>query len=219
MKGMTRLTWPLKGVIFDCDGVLIDSREANVAFYNQILEGLNMGRMSREDEAYVHSQTIHNSIARIVPDGRLEEAWDVVSRFSFSSVVHLVRLHSGLVRLLKWLQQSGILCAVNTNRTNTMDLVLNHFELETYFSPVVTSSDVRRPKPHPESVQFILKSWDLQEKDVVFIGDSEVDQLAAQASGVAFWAFKNPDLAADLHIADFDTLLLQLTHQSNRTSS
>jgi len=216
---MTNLTWPVRGVIFDCDGVLIDSREANVAFYNQILEGLNLGRMSSEEENYVHSQTIHNSIARIVPKGRLGEAWDVVSRFSFRSVVHLVRLHSGLVPLLKWLQQSGILCAVNTNRTNTMDLVLNHFELGSYFAPVVTSSDVHRPKPHPESVQLILRSWDLQEKDVVFIGDSEVDQLAAQASGVAFWAFNNPDLTADLHITDFDTLHLQLTHQLNRISS
>lgn len=210
---------PLKGIIFDCDGVLIDSKEANVAFYNLILHELQLGPISKEEEDYVHSQTIHNSIQRIVPETRVPEAWQVLSRLSFQSVVHLVRLQSGLVELLKWLHQSGILCAVNTNRTNTMDLVLRHFGLEPYFSPVVTSSDVPRPKPHPESLQLILKTWNCHKNHVVFIGDSEVDQQAAQASGVPFWAFQNPSLQADLHISDYATLHQQFVQALNHSSS
>ncbi len=207
------------GLIFDCDGVLIDSREANVAFYNLILQGLGRGPMSPEDEDYVHCQTIHSSIQRIVPENRVEEAWQVLSQLSFSSVVHLVRLQDGLVELLKWLRQSGILCAVNTNRTNTMDLVLRHFGLEPFFSPVVTSSDVSRPKPHPESLQLILKTWNLHKQHVAFIGDSEVDQRAAQAMGVPFWAFQNPSLQADLHIPDYSTLHQQFVQAVNPSGS
>ena len=34
----------LAGVIFDCDGVIVDSRESNNAFYNRVLEYFNLPR-------------------------------------------------------------------------------------------------------------------------------------------------------------------------------
>jgi len=56
-------------------------------------------------------------------------------------------------------------------------------------------------------VHQILEAWGLKQEEVAFLGDSSVDQHTAQNAGVAFWAFKNPELTSDLLVPDFETLL------------
>ena len=48
----------IKLVAFDCDGVLFDSRQANIAFYNDILARFEQPRMDLEAEDFVHSHTV-----------------------------------------------------------------------------------------------------------------------------------------------------------------
>ncbi|MFP4259330.1 MAG: HAD family hydrolase, partial [Desulfovermiculus sp.] len=199
------VSW-VRGVIFDCDGVLIESQEANIRFYSLILEKMGLPKISEQDRAYVHMHTVHESLARIVPHSRLAEARQIARDISYSQVMDWVRPQPGLAHFLRLLQAGDILCAVNTNRTGTLSLVLERFDLRQYFSPVISASDVTWPKPHPESVHLVLQSWQLSTQDVVFIGDSGVDQQTAEAAGVTFWAYSNPQLEADRHIDDFWSL-------------
>mgnify|MGYP002338693446 FL=1 len=192
----------IHGVIFDCDGVLIDSRQANIRFYNLILQELGMSGMDPEDEEYVHSQTVTESIRRIVPQSELERAFQAAQRISYSTVLPWIAPQAGLIRGLERLRAKGVACAINTNRTNTVGLILDKFGLHSYFDPVVTAATVRHPKPHPESIYWILATWGLSPKNVVFIGDTEVDRRTAAAAGVPFWAFGNECLSAKRHIRD-----------------
>ena len=209
----------IQGVIFDCDGVLIDSREANICFYNLILEALALPPMKPESEEYVHCHTVQESIAHIVPEGRYEEALEAAREISYARVLDRIRLQPGLVGLLETLQRLGRVCAVNTNRTNTIGLILERFDLGGYFDPVVTSSMVRQPKPHPESLLAILEQWGLSRDRVVFIGDSWVDEQTARSAGVAFWAYRNDELQADQVIWDYADLEHRLQTESKRAES
>ena len=47
----------LAGVVFDCDGVMIDSRDANRVFYNTVLAELNLPPMGPEEESYAFMAT------------------------------------------------------------------------------------------------------------------------------------------------------------------
>ena len=200
----------IKGVVFDCDGVLINSKAANVHFYNLILEALKLPRMSPEEESFVHAHTVQESIARIVPEGLLDKALDAKKSIPYSRVLASICLESGITECLSCLRGAGFPCAVNTNRTDTMELILDKFELSGYFHPVVTSLDVLRPKPHPESLELILGVWGLSPDEVVFIGDSQVDELTARAAGTLFWAYNNEGLAADRHLQDHSELVAAL---------
>ncbi len=88
-----------------------------------------------------------------------------------------------------------------------MPYIMEDFKLWPYFEMVVTALDVKNPKPHPESVEKILKAFKLKKEEAVFIGDSEVDQQAAKASGVRFIAYKNRAIANGLFIEDHLDLL------------
>ena len=209
----------ISGVIFDCDGVLIDSRQANIRFYNLILEALSLPPMQPESEEFVHCHTVQESIAHIVPQDRYQEAVQAAKDISYSRVLDLIRLQPGLIGFLETLCSLGRICAVNTNRTNTIGLILDRFDLGRFFDPVVTANMVRQPKPHPESLAYILDHWGLPRDKVVFIGDSWVDEQTAKSAGVAFWAYRNDALQADNVIWDYSDLQRRLLAEFERKES
>lgn len=193
----------LQGVVFDCDGVMFDSRVANVRYYNLILARLGLEPMTRAQEDYVHMHTVGESLAHIVPAALQHKVPDARNQVDYlKEIVPTLVPESGLVEFLTLLRNHGVRMAVHTNRTNSMDYVLDTFGMSSFFSPVMTASRVAA-KPSPEGVNRVLEYWGCEKNDVVFIGDSLLDSLASQSAGVSFWAFRNESLQAERHISDF----------------
>lgn len=195
-------------IIFDCDGVLIDSKEANRAYYNKLREYMGLPPLSEDEASYCHSHTALESFAHIIPEDRMDELHEFHEKVKYRELLpHLnLRCMDGLHEYLWWLRDCGFPMAINTSRSDTMDLVLELMDLEGFFHPVVTSADVRSPKPHPEPMYQAMNKIGANPEEVVFIGDSLVDQQCARAAGVRFWAYDNQSLEADLHITDYWTL-------------
>lgn len=196
---------PVRGLVFDCDGVLFDSYGANTLYYNLILEGLGLPAMTPEQEHYVHSATVHESLACVVPPGRVDEALAVRATVDYRRVIPSMVPEPGLYALLSWALAAGYRLGVFTNRMTTMDLVADIFGLRQYFKPLLNASLVR-PKPHPEGLHRILEAWGMRPQEVAFLGDSRVDEHTARAAGTRFWAYRSETLAADLHIPDYYAL-------------
>lgn len=199
-----------KGFIFDCDGVLIDSLKANVVYYNKYRTHFGLPPMTPEDEHYTHIQNVYDSLRRIVPAEHYEAALAYRSQIDYRDMLPFLCREPGIRRLLGFLKAAGFLLGVDTNRMDTVHLVFKAVDLEGYFSPVMTVANTAAPKPDPDGVRQILAAWGLKREDVAFLGDSSVDEETAKNAGVAFWAFKNPDLASDLLVPDFPTLLSAL---------
>lgn len=196
-----------KGFIFDCDGVLIDSLKANVVYYNKYRTHFGLPPMTPEDEHYTHIQNVYDSLRRIVPAEHYEAALAYRSQIDYRDMLPFLCREPGIRRLLGWMKTAGFLLGVDTNRMDTVHLVFKAVDLEGYFSPVMTVANTAAPKPDPDGVRQILDAWGLKREDVAFLGDSSVDEETAKNAGVAFWAFKNPDLESELLVPDFPTLL------------
>lgn len=197
----------VKGLIFDCDGVLVDSKDANRMYYNTVRKKLGMLPMTPEEEDFVHAHAVLASIAHIVPRERLAEAEEARKEIDYrQDIMPFSTLEAGLVPFLSTARDMGYRLAVNTNRTDSMEMLLETFELEHFFWPVITAAKVSHPKPNPEGVHRILRDWNLTRHQVAYIGDTSVDELTARAAGVAFWSFKNSSLKASLHVDGFEAL-------------
>jgi HAD superfamily hydrolase (TIGR01509 family) len=196
----------LRAVIFDLDGVLLDSRQANEAFYNHILEVLGLPPMSPADVEVVHRESMEGSLRHLVGEGDKYEAalayWREMDPTPF---IRRLRLFPGAHQTLARLQQHLPL-AVATNRTKTTTQVLQHLELEPYFQVVVTPLDAGVPKPDPRVLSCTLERLGLERHQVVYVGDSSVDESLCRAGGVRLVAFRNPTLQAWAHIDELPRL-------------
>ncbi|BBO85379.1 HAD family hydrolase [Desulfosarcina ovata] len=189
-----------KVVAFDCDGVMFDSRKANQAYYNHVLSHVGLPEMTPDQANYSHMQTVDAALAYMIPDEAARQAAHAFRKqMGYLPFLRLMEMEPGLVPLLEKLRPR-YKTAVATNRTDTMARVLADNHIEHLFDLVVCAMDVRFPKPHPESLNKVVDHFGVRPEEVLYIGDSEVDETAAIAAGIAFVAYRNPDLKADHHI-------------------
>jgi HAD superfamily hydrolase (TIGR01509 family) len=199
-------------VIYDCDGVLFDSLEANTKLYNDLCSMVGRGPLREEEIQYVHTHTVFEAIHFIFrKENDLEKkALEILKqkKIDLKNYVSYLKMEPHLVEVLEKLKEKGMLRAVNTNRTTSMPYIMERFNLWPYFEMVVTALDVKNPKPHPESIEKIIEAFKLKKEEAVFVGDSDVDKQTAESSGVRFVAYKNREIANDLFIEDHLDLLV-----------
>ncbi|HBD08566.1 MAG TPA: beta-phosphoglucomutase [Syntrophobacteraceae bacterium] len=202
-KATKSSTSSIRVVVFDCDGVLLDSKAANVRFYNHILARFEQPAVHPDQVEYLHMHSAQESLRFLFADGALfDRAWQYCQGMDFSQFHPYLRTEPGLVPFLRALK-SNYHIALATNRTVSTREVLAHFELTPYFECVVTAADVTYPKPHPETMERIFTTFAATPQEVLYIGDSPVDEELARSTDVTFVAYKNPHLEAHLHIDHF----------------
>jgi phosphoglycolate phosphatase len=198
-------------VIYDCDGVLFDSFEANTKLYNDLCALVGRGPLREEEMQYVHTHTVFEAIHFIFgkENGLEKKALEMLreKQVDLKNYVKYLKMEPNLIQILEKLKEEGILRVINTNRTTSMEYIMERFNLRPYFEMVVTALDVKNPKPHPESIEKIIEGFQLKKEEAVFVGDSEVDKQTAESSGVRFVAYKNREIANDLFIEDHLELL------------
>jgi len=189
-----------QAVIFDCDGVMFDSRQANTNLYNHLLSHFGLDPMLPGDIEFVHMHTVVESIQQIFRDSpHIKDALEYRLHLDYTPFITDMVMEPGLRELLDFLKPLYGL-AVATNRSTTIGEVLELNNLSQYFDIVVSSLDVENPKPHPESVFKILDFFGLEPDKCFYVGDSEVDSEVCRAAHVPMIAYKNKALEAALHV-------------------
>jgi len=201
--------WKIRCVVYDCDGVLFDSLEANGRLYNDLSARLGKAPLSEEQLRYVHSHTVFESIRCIAgeDEGLEKKGLELLKQIDLSEYIKYLKMEPNLLQALSALKERGTLRAVNTNRTTSMKYIMERFNLWPYFDMVVTALDVKNPKPHPESIEKIVSALNLSKNEIVFIGDSQVDKQTAESAGVRFIAYKNKEISNGVLINDHLELL------------
>lgn len=198
---------PLKVIIYDCDGVLIDSRESNRAFYNHILAHFGLPPLTETQLDEVHVRTAQGAIDYLFHGHpRRQEAQVYQRGVDNAPFVSLLRLEPHIREVLRRLRPA-YRTAIATNRGKSLPLVLDRLGLRGLFDLTVSSYDVTHPKPHPECLEKILVHFGLQPGEALYLGDSALDRQVAGAAGVPFAAYKNPALQARYHLNDHRELL------------
>lgn len=198
----------IAGIVFDCDGVLFESRAANLAYYNAILAALgeppvDPGDAERAD--LCHTAASPEVFRTLLGEERLPAALAAAGSLDYRQFIPAMQPEPGMPAALAELSRRFPL-AVATNRGSSMREILAHFGLSDYFQAVVTSRDVPRPKPHPDMLLEAARQLALTPGQLLFIGDSHLDRTAALAAGVCFAAYRN-DLQTDLRLASHEQLL------------
>jgi len=172
-------------IIFDCDGVLINSFDANTNFFNYCLEQGGYPPLGTDDREKVAYMSTRQLMYELFPD-RIEA--DRLFRISqntdytpFLKDVHvLFDFEEVLGRFHK-----HFLLAVATNRGRSLDRLFDHFHLDRWFSFRISTVDAE-PKPHPEMLLKCIEYFNVTKAQAVYVGDSVTDREAATNAGIEY---------------------------------
>ena len=195
-------------VIYDLDGVLVDSFQANLAYYNRLLRHFDLPPVGPEHYQLIQTGTSQEVIAALFPPGALaDQARAYEQQLDNTEIIPLIALEPAVRPSLQALRRRGYRTAIATNRGKSLPLVLAHHHLTPLFDLTVGSRQVQAPKPDPRYLQIILEAFDLQPQEALYVGDAPVDARLAAAVGVPFLAYKNPHLPAWGHLQSHGQLL------------
>ena len=195
----------LKLLVFDCDGVLFDSKLANINFYNYILEKVGRESLTSEEIEFIHMHSVDECIEYLLqkyPE-KLELAKKIQKEIPYHLFFKYMRLENGLIDFLNWAKKYFYL-AICTNRTTSTLPLLEHFNLKIYFNFVMTASQI--PKNNPSALLTILEHFKINPEATLYIGDSKVDKDLCEKCKVKMVSFKNPNLSADFYVKDYKEL-------------
>lgn len=187
---------PLRGIVFDLDGTLIDSLALTFdAFNHGILS--QGGKRHTPQEIMKYFGTGEDRIfAAILGEDKAAPAYDACRIYQDENL-HKMPLHHGTGELLETLKSTGVPISIFTGRSwTTTEMILKHHRLLDRFVTVVANDHVGLPKPSPEGLHLALSRMKLSPEEVFFVGDSPADMMAARTAGArgvaALW-----DLLAD----------------------
>ena len=201
-------------VAFDCDGVMFDSVKANTAYYNHILVYFGRPVMTPEQFVFANMHTTEKVLAHLFEDSELLAAALLYrSRMSYRPFVREMEIEPYLKPLLQALRPR-YKTAIATNRTDSIGWVIRDHGLEGLFDFVVSALDVKVPKPDPELLQKILTHFQVAPQEALYVGDSELDEMAASRAGIPLVAYNNSALNAAHHIRSLKELEVMLASGS-----
>ena len=183
-----------KVLIYDCDGVMLDTLESNYIFYNRVMEYLGRPELDRSDleaRTVLHTYSF-NAVMEYFFNGdpRRDDAWAFAKTIHYRDLAPFMSIEEGFVETLQRLK-GEVALAVCTNRAISMEMIIEDFGLQGYFSCVMTAGKVQNPKPHPEPLLKVLEHYGIEPGEALFVGDSAVDMQSAAGAGVPFVAYKS----------------------------
>lgn len=172
-------------IIFDLDGVLIDSERLQHQAYAEVLQRFGV-RISL-DEFATHWIATGRGPEYAVQTYQLsvdpQELRALKGAVYHDLLRRQVTLMPGVVAVLARLRERFPLgLATNSNRTD-VTFVLRHFELEPYFSSVVTREDYRLAKPEPDAYVVSARRLCVEPQACVVVEDAYRGVLAAHRAG------------------------------------
>ena len=174
-------------LMFDADGVLFESFESNIAYYNAIFAQVGEPPLDADEEiksiSYAASDVFR---LRAHENAEMLERIHVIARtIDQRPFFHMLRPPFELRPFMLALKTRYRL-ALATNRSATVPALVEHLKLADVFDAVASALDKVPPKPAPDILRLCLQRARVKPANALYIGDSPIDREAAEAAGVGF---------------------------------
>lgn len=175
----------LKCLLFDLDGLLVDSEPLQFRSYQYALKQFGY---SLDLDAWIEWHRVEASTTRWIRDQSLdldaEEVRAVKKTHYDNLVAHELELKPGVEELLEISASEFELGVVSSSRLESIEACLRKFGLHSYFSTLVSGADLKRSKPYPDSYLEALKLMNMAAENALALEDSVTGFRAATAAGI-----------------------------------
>jgi HAD superfamily hydrolase (TIGR01549 family) len=184
----------IKAVIFDIDGVLVDSFDANVKFFSEIFSKAGYVPPTREQYRHMFHISMYDLIRLIAKNPDEKEMARIVKiaksvQFPVEEMI-VTQESSGVIINLARKYKLGIV----TGRLQIgVEEYLELSGMREHFDALVHYEHYDNPKPHPEPLLVALEKLEVSADEAVYVGDQITDKQSAEAAGLPFILFSHHD--------------------------
>lgn len=172
---------PIRAVLFDWDGTLLDSYHADAHAYMKMFRALGVGWGMKELDRHYSPDWYRVYRAAGLPPERWEEADRLWRRYYRQRKPALLPGARAALRRLAGSFELGLVTSGDRARVRRQ---LRRFGLTTLFSAQVCNEDVGRRKPHPAPLRLALRRLGVAPEVSVYVGDAPEDIEMARRAGV-----------------------------------
>lgn len=198
MKEQVESLKDIQCVIFDMDGVIIDSEFIHKKAYYDTFRSLGLDVPEALYKTTTGSSTL-NAFQKIVEHYNLEEDPEELvtrKRKFFIDYFHndpSLKLVEGVEDIIKYFHKKGktLVLASSASMPN-IDRVFDRFELNPYFSAKISGADLKESKPHPEIFEKAASLGKASRENCIVIEDSDNGITAANKAGIFVFGYANP---------------------------
>jgi len=175
-------------VVFDADGVLFDSYEANIAYYNAIYAALGAAPLDAQEQYASISYSTEQVLRMRGPEvSMLERLLELARTIDPTPFLRMLRPPFELRPFMLTLK-SRYKLGLATNRSATVVPMVEFLGLSGMFDAIASAFDKVPHKPAPDILRLCLERAGVEAGRAVYVGDSPIDLEAATAAGMHFIA-------------------------------
>ena len=207
-----------RGVLFDMDGVLLDSEKLHMEAARRVLEpyGFEIPEHLRLEFMGLSELEYWQRVKEVFQKLPSPETLAKEKNREFWNVMRVVKYSPfpGVIELLTWLQSMEVnLAVVSSTPTPQVRYMLQRMDLEKYFHIVVGGDKVSKGKPAPDIYLYAAERLGLKGSECVVIEDSKNGILSGLNAGMLVIALNPPPNArglAPIEVSDYNQLKLKL---------
>ena len=190
-----------KLIIFDLDGVLIDTRELHFEVLNESLKEVSSDyvishkdHLTKFDGLSTRKKLEILSDERGLPIRYHETIWERKQQLTFKRLKTYLKYDKKIVNIIKKLKQDGLkICVASNSIRETIKISLMKIGVMEYVDYFISNEDVSSPKPHPEIYMHCMIKEKVLPKETLIIEDSYIGRTSAMQSGGVLCPVKNPE--------------------------
>lgn len=196
----------IKAVIFDMDGVIVDSEGLHQAALQKMLEvhGKKVAANYFQCFIGIHDKVILQQIKDELNIAEsVEELLRQKEKYFFEQVKEKLKLFKGFRTFLTVVKEKNLRLAITSSSTRVyLNFVLEKFDLKHNFPIIISGEDIKHPKPDPEPYTKTIEQLKLKPEECMVIEDSIAGLRSAKAAGAHTIAVTNSFAAVNLSEAD-----------------
>jgi len=211
----------VNGIIFDLDGTLVNSKHdygemsrrvkqvlLDVGVESSLLEEQGKAwQVMRGGPGFLDGLGVSDSLEELISQ-KVTEALNSVEIMSLETVEAI----PNAIEILGYLSNEGYSLGIATRACKEYsEKALDKLKLKPYIDAMLARDEVEYPKPDPRHLLDVLDILSLNQKNVIYIGDTTTDLNTAKAANINFIAYLgNPRWATRLHEAGCDYVITDL---------
>jgi len=187
-------------IIFDLDGTLLNTLEDLTDSTNFALKHFEYKERTIDEIRQFVGNGVAKLIERAIPDGlnnpNFTECLNIFKQNYAQNMYNKTAPYKGIIKMLENLKQQGCTIAVVSNKFDiaVKELCNKYFPNLIDFAAGENEAEGIRKKPHPDTVLKVIKTFNANNNESVYVGDSEVDILTAKNANLecisVSWGFK-----------------------------